>query len=334
MKQRWAVGLMAFLLVVPLLLVACGSSSTTGSSSSGNKYTIALINGDNADPFFLTIWAGAKAEAAKLGVNLIEEAPTSFSYQDQIPLLNDMIARHVNGIILSPDSETALDPEMAQAVSAGIPITTVNTTEAVMNNTQYALSFIGTSNTGLSQLGGQYLAQALHGQGTIAVIGSVAGSRGDLHRATGAIDYVHKNDPKMTVLPLQFSNDSRTQADSIATDLMTGHPDLKGIFAVDSFTGQGVGTAIESLHKAGSVDEVAIDAEPQEVTLMRQGVIQALIAQRPYKMGQLGLLYDYYALTNQKSKIIRSVITSPIIVTPSNLDTPTIKTVIYSPTAP
>jgi ribose transport system substrate-binding protein len=45
-----------------------------------------------------------------------------------------------------------------------------------------------------------------------------------------------------------------------------------------------VGTAIQAAHKTGTVKLVAIDAEPQEVTLLKAGVIQALIAQAPYGM--------------------------------------------------
>lgn len=303
------------------ILSACGTTATAQNNSSHSKkpYTIAFINGDNIDPYFLTAWHGAYVEAKKLGATLIENAPATFDYEQQAPLIEDMIARHVNAIILSADSGTALQPELQQAHKAGIPVIIVNQTEADMNNTPYALSFISTSNTELSRYGAQAMHSLIGGTGTTAVINSTAGLTSDIHRGTGYYAWMKSHAPGIKVLPMQFDQDSRSKADAIATDLMKANPNLKGIFAVDSFTGQGVGVAIKSAGQQGKIKVVAIDAEPQEVTLMKQGIIQELIAQQPYHMGSLAVQYAMDAITGHKSRIQRNVAPPPIVVTPKNL---------------
>jgi ribose transport system substrate-binding protein len=301
------------------VLSACGTTTAAQNSSGHKPYTIAFINGDNIDPYFLTAWHGAYVEAKKLGVKLIENAPASFDYEQQAPIIEDMIARHVNAIILSADSGTALQPELLQAHKAGIPVIIVNQTQADMNNTPYALSFISTSNTELSRYGAQAMHSLIGGSGTTAVINSTAGLTSDIHRGTGYYAWMKSHAPGIKVLPMQFDQDSRSKADAIATDLMKANPQLKGIFAVDSFTGQGVGVAIKAAGKAGQIKLVAIDAEPQEVTLMKQGIIQELIAQQPYHMGALAMQYAVDAITGHKSLIQRNVAPPPIIVTPKNL---------------
>ncbi|PSR24547.1 MAG: hypothetical protein C7B43_18775 [Sulfobacillus benefaciens] len=301
-------------------LSACGTTSAAGHGTSTKKqYTIAFINGDNIDPYFLTAWHGAYAEAQRLGVKLIENAPPTFDYEQQAPLIEDMIARHVNAIILSADSGTALQPELKQAHSAGIPVIIVNQTEADMNNTPYALSFICTSNTELSKYGAKAMHSLIGNSGTTAVINSSAGLTSDIHRGTGYYAWMKTHAPEIKILPMQFDLDSRSKADAIATDIIKAHPHIKGIFAVDSFTGQGVGTAIKALGDKGKIKVVAIDAEPQEVSLMKQGIIQELIAQQPYNMGALAMKYAVDAITGHKSLIKRNVAPSPIIVTPQNL---------------
>lgn len=302
-------------------LSACGTTSSAANHTVNGKksYTIAFINGDNIDPYFLTAWHGAYAEANKLGVKLIENAPATFDYEQQAPLIQDMIARHVNAIILSADSGTALQPELLQAHNAGIPVIIVNQTQSDMNNTPYALSFICTSNLELSRYGAKAMNGLIGGSGTTAVIDSTAGLTSDIHRGTGYYAWMKSNAPGVKILPMQFDQDSRSTADAIATDLMKSHPNLKGIFSVDSFTGQGVGTAIKAAGEQGKIKVVAIDAEPQEVTLMKQGVIQELIAQQPYNMGSLAMQYAMDALTGHKSLIKRNVEPAPIIVTPQNL---------------
>ncbi len=309
-------------------LSACGTTTANTPVKGAKKpYTVAFINGDNIDPYFLTAWHGAYVEAHKLGVKLIENAPATFDYEQQAPLVQDMIARHVNAIILSADSGTALQPELKQAHNAGIPVIIVNQTQADMNNTPYALSFISTSNTELSRYGAKAMHALIGNTGTTAVINSTAGLTSDIHRGTGFYAWMKSHAPGIKILPMQFDQDSRSKADAIATDLIKAHPHLKGIFAVDSFTGQGVGTAIKALNDKGKIKVVAIDAEPQEVSLMKQGIIQELIAQQPYNMGALAMKYAVDAISGHKSLIKRNVAPPPIIVTPNNLSH--MSTVVY-----
>ncbi len=321
--------------VALLGLAACGGVANTSSSSGGRQYTVALINGDNTDPFFLTIWRGAQTEASKYHMHLIEEAPNTFDYTQQVPMINDLIARHVNAILLSPDSDYALLPELQEAKKAAIPVVLVNAVKSTQPSyVPYVLSFLGTDPLALGHQAGRDLAKLTRCKGVIGVINSVAGSRGDEERGTGAISTIHSLCPGQTVLPMQYSLDSRSKADSIATDLMQAHPNLTGLYAVDSFTGQGMATAIESLHKSGVVKAGAIDAEPQEVAAMKAGALQFLIAQQPYQMGVQGIDYLYDALTGHKSKITESVLVPPVSVTPQNLNSPKIQKVVYASTGP
>ena len=170
----------------------------------------------------------------------------------------------------------------------------------------------------------------LHGTGTVAVINSVAGSLGDEQRGSSFVSTMKADFPKIKVLPEQYDRDDRATADSMATDEMEAHPSLSGIYGVDSFTGQGVGSAIQAAHKAGKIKVVAIDAEPQEVTLLRSGVIQALVAQAPYNMG-IGAVQDLvYDLQGNMGGIKALNVLPPQEVTPQNINTPAIEKWVYA----
>jgi ribose transport system substrate-binding protein len=296
--------------------------------------TFALINGDNADPFFFSIWAGAIAGAKKYGIKIIEQAPTTFDYTQQLSLLDDELAKHVNGIIFSPDSVFGFAQFYQQAHAAGIPVVDVNDTEAQEKNNPNVLSFAGSSSIPLGALAAQAMAKLVGGKGLVTVINSIAGGIGDVERGSGFLNKIKASYPKMRVLAEQYDMDDVSKADQIATDEMQANPSLEGIYGVDSFTGQGVGTAVKAAGKAGKVKVVAIDAEPQEVALMKQGVIQALIAQQPYEMGVTGVQNIVLALEGKTSHVVRSLILGPIMVTPQNLNTPYIQTVIYPANEP
>ena len=291
--------------------------------------TFAFINGDNADPFFLTIWKGALAQAKMYGVHIVEQAPTNFDASTQVSYLNDEIAKKVSGIILSPDADQGFTVALQAAKAAGIPVVLVNSDSTYNNNPNIIAAFTS-SQILLGNLAAVAMGNLLHGKGTVGVVNSVAGSLGDEQRGSSFVATMHAKFPNIKVLAEQYDLDDRAKADSIATDLMIAHPDMNGIYGVDSFTGQGVGTAIQAAHKTGSIKMVAIDAEPQEVVLLKAGVIQALIAQAPYGMGT-GAVQDLVnSLTGNGSKNKRLTVLAPTEVTPQNINTAAIQKWVYS----
>ena len=329
----------AALALLPIALASCSSgtghpAANGGSSSPLAGRTIALLNGDNLDPYFLSIWAGASAEAKKLGIHLLEQAPTAHDYTLQLPIFNDLVAKQVDGIIFAPDSKTAFRQAYATAHGAGIPVVLVNDTMALEKNDPNVLSFKGSDPTLLGVLGAKSLAKAVGGSGLVSVINGYSGNQNEELRGVGFMDTIKKDNPGMTILPQQYDLGDISKAYAIATSEIQANPNLKGIYAVDSFTGQGVGTAIKGVHATGRIKLVAVDAEPQEVQLMRDGVIQALIAQQPFKMGVSAVDDLVLAIQGKASQVQRSLILNPIEVTPQNIDTEAMKTVVYSANKP
>jgi len=319
-------------LVLPMTMIAAHAATASPAKAAAKSVsgdTFALINGDNADPFFLTIWEGAKVETAKYGVHLVEQAPTTFDGAAQLSLLDDEIAKKVNGIIFSPDADAGFIPAMETAKKDGIPIVMVNS-DSTYNNNPNIISAFTSSQILLGDLAGKAMGTLLHGKGTVGVINSVAGSLGDDQRGTAFISTIHADFPHIKVLKEQFDLDDRATADSMATDEMEANPGLAGIYGVDSFSGQGIGTAIEAAHETGKIKVVAIDAEPQEVTLLKAGVIQALIAQAPYGMGT-GAVQDLVDDLNGDGSMIKALnVLPPTEVTPQNINTPAIKKWVYA----
>jgi ribose transport system substrate-binding protein len=302
----------------------------TGTSAAGK--TIELINGNSVDPYFFSVRSGAEAAAKKAGVKLVVQAPSTFDPTQQVPLMASAIANKVSAIILSADGYQQLLPSMQQAHAAGIPIIVINESQGDMKDTPYALSFITSDNTVLGQAAGTEMAKLVPKGSTVGAINSVTGLQSELERGSGFVDGIKAANAGITVLPQQFDNDDPTKAQSIATDILQSHPNLAGIYAVDSFTGQGVGTAIRALNKTGKVKVVALDAEPQEVQLLQSGAIQALIAQKPNYVGQLALQFAVNAVSGQTAQIVRSVNPGSVTITMANFNSVASQNAIYRTT--
>ena len=93
-----------------------------------SRYTIALVPGIASDPFYITMHNGAAAEAKKLGVTLIWQGGSSFSPETQLPILQALLAKHPDALLVAPTDVQALINPIRQYTLANIPVITVDTT--------------------------------------------------------------------------------------------------------------------------------------------------------------------------------------------------------------
>jgi ribose transport system substrate-binding protein len=308
-----------------LTMSGCSSSGATAASAKPLKFV--LVNGSDSDEFFISIADGAKAEAAKHGVSLEIQAPHSFDYVAQRPLLDSVISQKPDGIILSPDSDSALNPSLKTAKSLKIPVVEIETEKNAGNNPD-VMSFIADNQLLLGKAAADAVGPKLASDASVGVILSVSGSLGTEQRGKGFVDEIKAKYPSVKILPEQYSQDDRQKAQSIATDMMLSNPKLGAIFTVDSLTGQGAQTAVKANGKAGKVLLAGVDADSVQVAGLRSGIASVLIAQPAYNFG-VKTVDALLAIVRDKKKVARSVTLPPITVTHSNIDSAKSKQAIY-----
>ena len=114
--------------------------------------------------------------------------------------------------------------------------------------------------------------------------------------------------------------------------LIAAHPNLKGVFAMNVVSGNGVTAAVKTKGKSGQVKLVEFDAGPPQVQALKAGTIDALIAQYPYGIGQQGVVQlAYQYLTGHKAGIKTHYGTGSAIITRANVNSPAIKKFLYTP---
>ena len=82
----------------------------------------------------------------------------------------------------------------------------------------------------------------------------------------------------------------------------------------------------------GKIYVAGYDAEPAEITLLRQGVINILVIQNPAAEGALAVQDAYWALTGDKSMIKKSVLLPNVVATTANMNEPSVSKYFYSST--
>jgi ribose transport system substrate-binding protein len=314
-----------FAAVVTAALASIALAATRGSaaqSASTKTLRFALVTGDNHDPFYVTMNEGAQAEAKTLGVKVTWQGPATFEAQPQITILDTLLAAKPDFLIVAPTDVNALVGPIKQFDNAKIPVLTVDTD---VNNKSVRLGNITSNNRLGGQIAAQYLAKA--GSKTVAYVGEQRGVFTTDERWRGFAKAVTQM-KSVKYVGAQFGADDPNTATSIVNALLIRYPKLDGIFASDTAYGQGAATAVQNAGKAGKVKIIAFDAEPDEVTALSRGLIQALIVQKAYDMGQDAVKYAYAYLTKHRKPPAN---TNPpyVIATKANIHNPNIAKYIY-----
>ena len=231
--------------------------------------------------FWQTVHAGAIKAAREFHFEVQWNAPTlEVDSSRQIEIVESMINRHVAGIVLAPVDRQALVGVVERAAREGIPVaifdSAIDTTRIV--------SYVATDNTEGGRMAARRLGEVLGGKGRVGIIGFMPGSASTMEREDGFQSEVRAHFPGIEIVGMQFGMADRAKAMAETENILTAHPDLAGIFADNESSSSGAVQALKSRHATG-VKLVAFDASDQLIADLRDGAIDSLVVQNPFRMG-------------------------------------------------
>jgi ribose transport system substrate-binding protein len=322
------VAALALAIVVIAATASGGGAAPARKQSAKADYSFVLVAGIASDAFYLTMNKGAQAEAKKLGNVTVQftGSPAAFSPPTQIPFLNAAIAKKPDAILIAPTDKNALITPIQRAISAGIPVVTVDT----FITKPIAFTNVSTDNLAGGHAAAKALIKAIGGSGEVAGISVNPGISTTDQRQEG-FEAELKKHPNIKYLGTQYCNDDQTKATNLMSALLNSHPNLKGVFAMNVVSGNGVTAAVNAAGKSGQVKLVEFDAGPPQVQALKAGTISALIAQYPYGIGQMGVQLAYKYVTGHKAEIKKHYGTGSAIITKANVNSPAYKKFLYTP---
>lgn len=279
------------------------------------RTTIAVVGKAAGGEYWVQVREAALAKARTMkDVEVIYQGPrTETDVSGQIEIVENLIQRKVDGIALSPVDSKALGRVVKKALKAGIKVVTIDSDTLDRDR----LSYIGTDNVQAGRVAGQTIRKLMGKEkGEVAIVTGVLGARNLRERVKGFKEALKGSG--LTVLPEQTDNGDKAKAVAVAENTLTAHPGVKAFFADTAIGGPGVGQALKSAKKNGKVFVVAMDVTPALVKLLNDGTVHALIAQRPERMGELGveLLWE----TARKGKTLSPIIDTGVeVVTKTNV---------------
>jgi len=238
-------------------------------------------------------------------------------YARQVQIVDSMIARHVDGLAVAAQDRITLNASLDRAAAAHIPVTVF---DSGVDSTNY-LTFLATNNYQAGQMAARKLAALLNGKGKIAMLMHAPGSKSTME------DALRKEFPGVRITARQFSMSDRAKAMAAVENFLTAQPDLDGLFASAEPGSVGGALALKSRGMAGKIKFVAFDASDDLVQDLKDGSIDALVAQDPFRMG-------YQAVKTLVDKLHgtdppKVIDLSGTVVTRADLDKPEIKALLF-----
>lgn len=327
MKRRSILGAAA----AASLVMAMGAGAA---QAQDKKFTIALIPGLTTDAFYITMNKGAKAAADALGVELVFQGAPDFNPVTQVPVLDAVIARKPDAILIAPTDTTQLVEPLRKAHDAGIPVITVDTFigtgqyQTGAGNADFPLSYIASDNVLGGKIAARALASAIGGEGKVYVSNVKPGISTTDQREAGFKQAMAEEFPKITVLETQFNDNDANKAASQLQGVLAREADLKGVFGANLFSALGAANGVQQGGQSGKVRVVAFDAPGSIVDNLKTGLVDMAIAQHPAEIGYYGVVSAYAHLTGQSIPV--SIGTGFTIITKDNVGDPNVAKYVYS----
>jgi ribose transport system substrate-binding protein len=280
---------------------------TQGAEAQPKKYVFALVPKNTNNPFFDQARDGCKKAEKELGgaIECLYIGPGEHGGgEEQVQVVNDLIAKKVDGIAVSPSNAAAMGKALEGAKAAGIPVLTWDS-DLLEKDKALRLAYVGTHNYEIG-VNLAKLAQKIKPKGgTICIQSGGAAAANHNERMQGIRDTLagaksaQSPGTKLTGqngwtevagCPL-YTNDDFPLSVQQMEDILGKYPKLDAFIPTGGFPQfipqayKKVAEKYKSRIADGSLALVVADTLPVQIELLKAGLSKGQVGQRPAEMG-------------------------------------------------
>lgn len=302
-----------FLAVLGALSSSCNRQHVT---------TVAMIPKASADLFWQSVHAGAVKSSMDHQVRIVWDGPPNETdIATEMQIVETMINRHVDAIALAPSDRSAFKIVVERAAKARIPVVIY---DSGIDTDNYR-TFVATDNYLGGEMGADRLGGLLKGKGRIVMVKTVPGGASTTAREDGFRHELSQKYPAIQILDERYGMASIAQSLTVTENMLTAHPDLDGIFCSNESGSSGAAQALRARHS--KLKLVGFDSSPMLLSLMKEGWIDSLVIQDPFRMGETAFTQAVNALRGEKTE--KKIFLPPHLLDMANLDDPAIHAQLY-----
>lgn len=280
-------------LLAVALLAGCSTSKTDDAASSpapaatapggsaaapSGGTQVAFVTNNPSDYWTIARKGTEKADEEMADVSVEFKMPPGGTAAEQKQIIDDMLAKGVKGIAISPvdpDNETQTLNDAAKK----IPVITQDSDAPKSNRACY----IGTDNKAAGKQAGELMKKALPGGGKIMLFVGKIDAQNAKDRADGIKEALQGSN--IQILAIKTDDTDRVRAKANVSDALVKYPDLAGAMGLWSYNGPAILNAVKEAGKVSKIKIVCFDEEKETLAGVKTGAISATVVQQPYEFG-------------------------------------------------
>jgi ribose transport system substrate-binding protein len=288
-----------------MLLAASALALGAGAAMGQDKKQLVIVVKGLDNPFFEAIHQGCEkwnSENADSEYTCFYTGPASTSDEaGEAQIVQDMLNRPDTAAIAISPSNAKLIAQTIRTANPSVPVMTIDA-DLAAEDADLRKTYLGTDNYLMGKRIGEYIKEKKPDGGTVCTIQGNPGADNILRRAQGARDAL-SGEEGLTALKGEggwtevagcpiFTNDDGAVGVQGMTDILAANPDLDAFAIMGGWPLFGAPQPYRDLFKpladriaSGDFVIGAADTIGDEVAIAKEGLVTALVGQRPFEMG-------------------------------------------------
>ena len=304
--------MLARLATVAALLLAAAVPAAAQAPAPADKITIGVSLAQDDNPFYIAMLKGIRARAAELGWDVA----TVSANEDKLKQINgvqDLVARGVKGILISPIDAVGVNAAYDAAAAAKIPIVSVARGSASPNQTIH----VAMDEKQIGRDIAEWTAKRLGGKGQVAMLLGPSGAPTFKNLADGYTEVMAKY-PDIKIV---FKTDgplTRERGVKQTEDALVANPDLAAVYAANDDVALGATQAVLAANRKGKTIVTGMNGVPPALRAVKDDNLAMTVELNPVEWGRLGV--DVLATYLKGDKVDPRVFIRHQLIDSSNVD--------------
>jgi ribose transport system substrate-binding protein len=281
-------------------------------ASAQEKTTIGVSLAQDDNPFYIAMLRGIRARAQELGWDVA----TVSANEDKLKQINgvqDLVARGVKGILISPIDAVGVNAAYDAAAAAKIPIVSVARGSSSPNQTIH----VAMDEKQIGRDIAEWTAKKLGGKGKVALLMGPSGAPTFKNLGDGYSEVMAKY-PEIHIVFRSDGPLTRERGVKQAEDALVAHPDLAAIYTANDDVALGAMQAVNAANRKGKTLVTGMNGVPPALRAVKEENLAMTVELNPVEWGRLGV--DVLAAFLKGEKVDPRVFIKHVIIDGTNVD--------------
>jgi ribose transport system substrate-binding protein len=248
-----------------------------------DKKTLAFVVNVPADFWTIARRGTEKAQAELPNYNIEFYVPGEMSAAAQKRILEDLLAKGVAGVAISPVNPDDSTDILNQVASKAALIT--QDADAPNSN---RLMYLGTDNVAAGRQAGELMKKSLPEGGTAMLFVGTMDAANARERTQGIKEAIAGT--KIEIIDIRTDGGDQAKAKANVEDTLTKYPDIDLLVGLWAYNTPQIYNAVKAAGMGGKVKIVGFDEDQQTLKGISEGVIDGTVVQQPYEFGYQSMI--------------------------------------------